>query len=334
MARRPHDTPTAPNPAIRNLRIEVLSDAWFVLRRATFEQQADDGSWIAAQREAYDRGNGAAALLHDPARNTILLVRQYRLPVHLNDHPDGMLLEVPAGLLDDDENAEQALRRELEEEVGHRVGPLRRLFRLYMSPGSVTEHLTFFAGNYDRDTRTSAGGGDRAEGEHLDVVELTLEDAARGIETGQICDAKSVLLIQWMRLQATAGDRPLQVLIAGPVRGGTNDEPDKIAANVHAMEVVALDVLQRGHLPIVGEWISFPLMARAGSTRIGDDVYDQLQHPIGERIVECSDVCLRIGGASAGSDRMVALARRLGRLVLTAADQLPVRPAVRPAGAG
>jgi ADP-ribose pyrophosphatase len=195
-----------------------------------------------------------------------------------------------------------------------------------MSPGSVTEHLTFFTGSYDHQTRAGAGGGDRTEGEHLEVVELTLDDAARMIEDGQICDAKSVLLIQWLRLEAVAGDRPLQVLIAGPVRGGTGDDPDKIAANVHAMEVVAVDVLRRGHLPIVGEWISFPLMARAGSTRIGDQVYDELQHPIGERIVECSDVCLRVGGPSTGADRMVAHARRFGRLVLTAVDQLPSRP--------
>jgi ADP-ribose pyrophosphatase len=326
MARRPHDTPTAPNPAIRNLRVEVLSDAWYVLRRATFEQRTADGSWVTAQREAYDRGNGAVALVHDPARTTILLVRQYRLPIHLNDHPDGMLLEAPAGLLDDGEDAEQALRRELEEEVGHRVGALRKLFRLYMSPGSVTEHLTFFVASYDRGTRASAGGGDRTEGEHLDVVELTLDEAVRMIDAGQICDAKTVLLIQWMRLQRLAGDRPLQVLIAGPVRGGTGDDPEKIAANVAAMEVVALDVLRRGHLPIVGEWISFPLMARAGSTRVGDEVYDQLQHPIGERIVACSDVCLRVGGPSTGADQMVAHARGLGRLVLTAADQLPARP--------
>jgi len=201
---RPHDTPTAPNPAIRDVRVEVLSDAWYVLRRATFEQQLDDGTWITAQREAYDRGNGAVALLHDPSRDTILLVRQYRLPVHLNDHPDGMLLEAPAGLLDDDEDAEQALRRELEEEVGHRVGPLRRLFRLYMSPGSVTEHLTFFVGRYDRSTRAGAGGGEEAEGEHLAIVELALAEAARMIDTGQICDAKTVILIQWMRSQAAA----------------------------------------------------------------------------------------------------------------------------------
>jgi hypothetical protein len=125
--------------------------------------------------------------------------------------------------------------------------------------------------------------------------------------------------------QSPDDDRPLQVLVAGPLRGGTGDDPEKIAANVRAMEVVALEVLRRGHLPIVGEWISFPLMARAGSTRIGDAVYDELQHPIGERIVECSDVCLRIGGPSSGADRMVEHARRHGLSVIAAVDELPVR---------
>lgn len=205
MPRRPHDTPTAINPRIRNMKIEVLSDAWYVLRRATFEQRLSDGRWIAAQREAYDRGNGAVALLHRRERNTILLVRQYRLPAHLNDHPDGMLLEAPAGLLDSGENAEQALRRELEEEVGHRVGPLRQLFRLYMSPGSVTEHLTFFAAEYDDQTHVSDGGGEHGDGEHIEVVEMTLQDAMRMIATGEICDGKTVLLIQWLQCEQLAG---------------------------------------------------------------------------------------------------------------------------------
>lgn len=201
MRRRPppHDTPAGPNPDVRNLRVEVLSDAWYTLRRATFEQRQPDGTWAETSREAYDRGNGACALLHDPDRDTILLVRQYRLPAHLNGHPDGMLLEVPAGLLDGDEGAEEALRREVAEEVGHEVGPLERLFRLYMSPGSVTEHLTFFAGTYSAATRAGDGGGDAAEGERLEVVEVTLDEAAAMIADGRICDAKTVLLVEWAR---------------------------------------------------------------------------------------------------------------------------------------
>jgi nudix-type nucleoside diphosphatase (YffH/AdpP family) len=193
---RPHDTPAGENDSIRNLHVETLSDNWYTLRRATFEQRERDGTWATTQREAYDRGNGATALLHDPERDTILLVRQYRLPAHLNDHDDGMLLEAPAGLLDDDEDAETGLRRELEEEIGHRVGPLHELFTLYMSPGSVTEHVTFFTGTYDATTKTSTGGGDATEGEHIETVELTLDEATAMIENGTICDAKTVILIQ------------------------------------------------------------------------------------------------------------------------------------------
>jgi nudix-type nucleoside diphosphatase (YffH/AdpP family) len=201
---RPHDTPAGDNPAIRDVRVEVLSDSWYTLRRATFEQRQPDGSWATTQREAYDRGNGVVALLHDPSWSTLLLVRQYRLPVHLNDHPDGMLLEAPAGLLDDGEGAAQALRRELQEEVGHQVDELRELFRLYMSPGSVTEHLTFFTGTYSGATRRGDGGGERHEGEQVTVVELTFDDAAEMVDDGRICDAKTVLLLQWARLNRPA----------------------------------------------------------------------------------------------------------------------------------
>ena len=192
----PHDTPAGPNPDVRNLRVDVLADHWYVLRRATFEHRQPDGSWRVEQREAYDRGNGAVALLHDPDRDTVLLVRQYRAPAHLNGHPDGMLLEAPAGLLDPGEDAIVAMQRELEEEVGHRVSDLTRLWTLYMSPGSVTEHVTFFTGHYSATTRTGAGGGAAHEHERIAVVEMTVSEAMHGIEAGTIVDGKTVLLVQ------------------------------------------------------------------------------------------------------------------------------------------
>jgi nudix-type nucleoside diphosphatase (YffH/AdpP family) len=192
---RPHDAPAGPNPDVRHLTVEVLSDQWYVLRRATFEQRQPDGTWRVERREAYDRGNGAAALLHDPTRDTVLLVRQYRVPAHLNDHPDGMLLEVPAGLLDDGEDAVEAMRRELEEEVGHRVGDLNRRWTLYMSPGSVTEHVTCFRGTYGAHTRSGDGGGLAAEHERLDVIEMTVDDALAAVDDGRIVDAKTALLL-------------------------------------------------------------------------------------------------------------------------------------------
>jgi nudix-type nucleoside diphosphatase (YffH/AdpP family) len=195
----PHDTPAGSNPDVRDLTIEVLSDHWYTLRRATFEHRQPDGSWQTEQREAYDRGNGVVALLHDPGRDTVLLVRQYRVPAHLNGHPDGMLLEAPAGLLDGDEGDEDAIRRELEEEVGHRVSDLRRRGRWYMSPGSVTEHLTFFTGTYSG-SNGSGGGGVAEEGEQIDVVELTVTDALAMVADGRIVDAKTVLLLQQLQL--------------------------------------------------------------------------------------------------------------------------------------
>ncbi len=197
----PHTTPGGDNPDIRDLRVETICQAHYALHQATFEQRQRDGRWRRIVREAYDRGNGAAALLRHPERGTILLVRQYRLPAHLNDHPDGMLLEVPAGLLDDGEEAEEALRRELQEEVGHTVGDLRRLFQLYMSPGSVTEHLTFFVGEYTDDTRTGAGGGEAAEGEDLEILEVPFDEARAMVADGRICDAKTVILLEWAAAQ-------------------------------------------------------------------------------------------------------------------------------------
>ncbi len=105
---------------------------------------------------------------------------------------------------------------------------------------------------------------------------------------------------------------PLQILVAGPLRGGTGDAPALIAANVDRMEEAALALFELGHLPIVGEWLSFPLMERAGSTAVGDEVYDRIQHPLGELIVTKCDAVLRLPGPSSGSDLMVATAEAAG----------------------
>jgi nudix-type nucleoside diphosphatase (YffH/AdpP family) len=209
---RPHDTPGGVNPDIADIEVEVLADAWYVLRRATFRHRLADGSWRREQREAYDRGNGVCALLRDPARDTVLLVRQYRLPAHLNEHPDGMLLELPAGLIDADEHADEdageAMRRELVEEVGHDIADLTRLWRLYMSPGSVTEHITFFLGTYGEHTRVHAGGGMDDEHERIEVVELTVDDATAMIVAGEIVDAKTVLALTQLALTRLAAAQP------------------------------------------------------------------------------------------------------------------------------
>jgi nudix-type nucleoside diphosphatase (YffH/AdpP family) len=185
------------NPRVRLRELQVLSESWYTLRRATFDIQGRDGTWTTQHREAYDRGNGATILLRDSTRDTVLLTRQFRLPAYLNGHPDGMLLEAPAGLLDaDDTSAETAIRREAEEETGYRVQEVKRIGEYFMSPGSVTERVAFFTGSYRAGERVSEGGGVASEGEDIEIVEVTLAEAIAMVERGEIVDAKTVLLLR------------------------------------------------------------------------------------------------------------------------------------------
>jgi nudix-type nucleoside diphosphatase (YffH/AdpP family) len=188
------------NPDVVVRDVELLASGWHVLRRTTLERRRPDGSWITEQRETYDRGNGATLLLYDEARRTVLLSRQFRFPVYVNGHPDGMLLETAAGLLDD-ESPEDAVRREVEEELGVTVGAVEHVFDVWMSPGSVTEQLHFFAAPYDAADRTGDRGGLADEGEDIEVVELGFDEALDMIDDGRIADAKTVMLLYWAALR-------------------------------------------------------------------------------------------------------------------------------------
>ncbi|WP_345712897.1 NUDIX domain-containing protein [Kineococcus glutinatus] len=187
------------NPDVVVRDVEVTSDGWHVLRRTTFEHRRRDGTWQVQQRETYDRGDGATVLLYDRERATVLLTRQFRFPAYVNDHPDGMLLETAAGLLDADD-PESAVRREAAEELGVEVGEIAPVFALYTSPGSVTERLHCYAAPYGAADRTGAGGGLVEEGEDIEVVELPFAQALRMVADGRIVDAKTVLLLQWAAL--------------------------------------------------------------------------------------------------------------------------------------
>ena len=193
------DAPPSGNPRVRVTRVRLLSDNWYRLHTTDFDLQAADGSWTSQSRETYDRGNGATILLHDVARRTVLLTAQFRYPAYVNGHPDGVLIEAAAGLLDDDD-PETAIRREAIEETGHRVGEVTHVFDAYMSPGSVTERLHFYAAPYDAGTREHDGGGLVDEGEHIELVELDIDDAVGMIGTG-ILDAKTIMLLQWAVLR-------------------------------------------------------------------------------------------------------------------------------------
>ncbi|MFJ2707919.1 NUDIX domain-containing protein [Streptomyces sp. NPDC087428] len=190
------------NPRVRVRDVDVLSCDWYVLRRTTFDYQHSDGHWSREQRETYDRGDGATVLLHNAERRTVLLTRQFRLPAYVNGHPDGMLIEAAAGLLDGDA-PEEAIRREAAEETGHVIGAPEPVFTVYMSPGSVTERLHFYAAPYDPVTTVTTvadGYGVAEEGEDIATVELPFDEALAMIRSGDIADAKTIMLLQWAAL--------------------------------------------------------------------------------------------------------------------------------------
>ena len=179
---------------LRIKKVETLADDWYVLKKTTFEIQRRDGTWQQQSRETYDRGNGATILLYNLARRTVVLVRQFRFPAFANGHP-GLLIETPAGLLDE-ATPEDRIKAEVEEETGYRVDHVRKVFEAFMSPGSVTEKLYFFVAEYDSGDKTSLGGGKPAEGEDIEVLELSIESAMKAIESGDIVDGKTIMLLQ------------------------------------------------------------------------------------------------------------------------------------------
>lgn len=179
---------------IRVKDIKVLSDNWYVLRKATFDWLRNDGAWQEQAREAYDRGNGAAILLYDEARRMVILIKQFRYPAFSNGYDD-LLIEVPAGLLDD-ADPEERIRAEVEEETGFVVKDVEKVFEAFMSPGSVTEILHFFTGRYTPADRVFDGGGHPDEGEDIDVLEVPFDEAMAMIAHGAIRDAKTIMLLQ------------------------------------------------------------------------------------------------------------------------------------------
>lgn len=184
---------------VKILSTEVLSDNWYVLRKITYEYLKRDGTKQTQSREAYDRGNGATILLYNKVQKTVILTRQFRLPTFVNGNENGMLIEACAGLLDKD-NAEDCIRRETEEETGYKVSSVQKIFEAYMSPGSVTEILYFFIAAYSNEMKIGEGGGVEHEEENIEVLEIEIDKAMQMIETGEIKDGKTIMLLQYIKL--------------------------------------------------------------------------------------------------------------------------------------
>src|SRR3984885_11169262 len=179
---------------VRIKKVETLSNDWSVLKKTTFDLQRSDGTWQQQTRETYDRGNGVAILLYNLAQRTIVLTRQFRFPAFVNGHPDP-LIEAAAGRLDE-ASPEDRIKAEAEEETGYRVNCVRKIFEAFMSPGSVTEKLYFFLAEYDSGSKVTLRGGNHIEREDIEVLELSIEDAMKGIDSGEIADGKTIMLLQ------------------------------------------------------------------------------------------------------------------------------------------
>ena len=186
------------NDRIKILKTEILSDNWYVLKKITYEY-FKNGQWQKQTREAYDRGNGATILLYNKNNKTVILTKQFRLPSFINGNSSGMLIEACAGLLDKD-NAEDCIKRETEEETGYKISHVQKIFEAYMSPGSVTEILYFFVAEYSASMKVHEGGGIEDEQEHIEVLEIGLDEAMQMISSGEIKDAKTIMLLQYAKL--------------------------------------------------------------------------------------------------------------------------------------
>ncbi|MCP4884125.1 MAG: GDP-mannose pyrophosphatase NudK [Flavobacteriales bacterium] len=187
------------NSKVRNIKKILLSDNWYTLNKVVFDYKMPDGQWVEQARESYDRGNGAAVLLYNKKKQTVVLISQFRMPTYLNGNKTGLMIEVTAGLLDGDD-PQTCVIKEAEEESGFRVKKVEKVFEAYMSPGAVTEIIHFYIAEYQESDKVSEGGGLAAEQEDITVLELGFEEALNMIYTGEIKDAKTIMLLQHLNI--------------------------------------------------------------------------------------------------------------------------------------
>jgi GDP-mannose pyrophosphatase NudK len=184
--------------SIRIVESTVLAGDKYNLQKVVFEHTNRRGQRVVQTRFVFNRGNGASILLYNRQAGTVILTRQFRLPVWLAGDATGMLIEVCAGGLDADA-PEAAIRRETEEEVGFRLGEVKKVFEAFLSPGGATEIIHFFIAEYTAAMKISEGGGLESEQEEIEVLELPYEEAMRMVRSGEIRDARTIMLLLYVR---------------------------------------------------------------------------------------------------------------------------------------
>ncbi|SHN02519.1 NUDIX domain-containing protein [Polaribacter sp. KT 15] len=184
---------------VKNIEKTVLSDNYYTLFKFNFDYQKSDGSWVKPMREVYERGHGAGILLYNTKKQTVILIKQFRFPTFVHDNEDGFLVEIPAGLLDQD-NPEQCIIRETEEEVGIRLKSVKKVYEGYSSPGVLTEKMHFFVAEYSDDMKVSEGGGIASENEDIEVLEIPFTEAIDMLNSGKIEDTRTIVLLQYAQI--------------------------------------------------------------------------------------------------------------------------------------
>lgn len=192
------------NPGIKIKSIQTLIDIWFTIKQVKFDYRLDDGTWQNQQKDIHDHGNAAAILLYNTKKKSIVLIKQFRMATYLNQNNDGMLIEVPAGLLDGND-PETCIIKEVEEETGYKISEVQKVCEAYMAPGSVTELVYLFTGEYTDEMKVSEGGGLDEEHENIEVLEMEFSEAVAMLESGIIKDAKTIMLIQYALLHNLLG---------------------------------------------------------------------------------------------------------------------------------
>ncbi|MBT8317677.1 MAG: NUDIX domain-containing protein [Lutibacter sp.] len=187
------------NPKVNIKSIVNLSNNHYILDKINFDYQTKNGEWQNQNRESYNRGDGAAILLYNSVKKTVILTKQFRMPSYLNGNTNGMMIEVCAGLLDADDPL-TCIKKEAEEETGYKINKPVKLFEIYSTPGAVTEKIHYFIAEVDHNMKVSDGGGLEDETEEIEVLEIPFEKTLKMISTGEICDAKTIILLQYAQI--------------------------------------------------------------------------------------------------------------------------------------
>ncbi|MUU77244.1 NUDIX domain-containing protein [Winogradskyella endarachnes] len=188
------------NNNLKNITKTNLSKEWATLDRIDYDFQFKNGDWKRLSRECYNRGNGAAILLYNSLKGTVILTKQFRMPIYEQNKEEGMSIEVCAGAIDNSDEPLETIIRETEEEVGYKINNAKQVLTAYTSPGALTEKMFLFVAEYSEEMQINEGGGLESENEEIEVLELSFSKAIKMVKDQEIIDAKTIMLLQFAQL--------------------------------------------------------------------------------------------------------------------------------------